>query len=107
MYGPVMSGGPNVIKSLTFRTNKRKHGPFGEQIGSFFISNVKEGKIVGFHGREGLFLDSIGVHLAANAIDIPEWSNKAVAAKPEPTEEAQVDSGAKKLMNTCLFFRSV
>lgn len=55
--------GPNVIKSLTFHTTKSYYGPYGEEQGQTFSSNLKEGKIVGFHGRKGLFLDAIGVHV--------------------------------------------
>lgn len=62
-YGPLMYMGPNVIKSLTFHTNRGKHGPFGEEQGPSFAHKIDEGKVVGFLGREGLFLDSIGVHV--------------------------------------------
>lgn len=99
-YGPLMYMGPNVIRSLTFHTTKGKHGPFGEEQGQSFSHKI-EGKIVGFHGREGLFLDAIGVyvkegkvtpasHPISNAIvkvdtlgeiDNPQWSNKLVVAK--------------------------
>lgn len=37
-----------------------QYGLFGEEQGSSFINKMNEGKIVGFHGREGF---SIGVHL--------------------------------------------
>ncbi|KAK3231688.1 hypothetical protein Dsin_003569 [Dipteronia sinensis] len=107
-HGPLMYMGPNVIRSLTFHTTKGKHGPFGEEQGPSFTSNIKEGKIVGFHGREGLFLDAIGVnvmegkvkttsHPVSNAIakneaniaeiDNPQWSNKLLVAKQGPIEE--------------------
>ncbi|KAH7567215.1 hypothetical protein JRO89_XS07G0032900 [Xanthoceras sorbifolium] len=106
--GPLMYMGPNVVRSLTFHTTKGKHGPFGEEQGPAFTSNIKEGKIVGFHGREGLFLDAIGVnvmegkvkpssHPVSNAIvrseapiaeiDNPQWSNKLLVAKQGPIEE--------------------
>ncbi|WOG91987.1 hypothetical protein DCAR_0311243 [Daucus carota subsp. sativus] len=62
-YGPTMVMGPNVIKSLTFHTTKSYYGPYGEEQGQPFSSNLKEGRIVGFHGRKGLFLDAIGVHV--------------------------------------------
>ncbi|XP_050938316.1 jacalin-related lectin 3 isoform X1 [Cucumis melo] len=67
-YGPVMYMGPNVIKSLSFHTTKAKYGPFGEAQGTPFSTNVKEGKIVGFHGRKGLFLDALGVHLVEGKV---------------------------------------
>lgn len=52
----------DVIRSLTFHTNKRIHGPYGEeQVTTFSYSSVG-GKIVGFYGRSGTYLDAIGVH---------------------------------------------
>ncbi|KAK6938882.1 Jacalin-like lectin domain [Dillenia turbinata] len=63
-YGSTtMLMGPTIIKSLTFHTTKGKHGPFGEEQGTPFSTNLKEGKIVGFHGRKGLLLDALGVHV--------------------------------------------
>ncbi|KFK44089.1 hypothetical protein AALP_AA1G214700 [Arabis alpina] len=67
-YGPLMYMGPNVIKSLTFHTSRGKHGPFGEEQGPSFTHKLDEGKVVGFLGREGLFLDSIGVHVMEGKI---------------------------------------
>ncbi|KAG2303333.1 hypothetical protein Bca52824_031984 [Brassica carinata] len=61
-YGPLIYMGPNVIKSLTFHTNKGKHGPFGEEQGPSFTHKTDDAKVVGFLGREGLFLDAIGFH---------------------------------------------
>lgn len=107
-YGPLMYMGPNIIRSLTFHTTKGKHGPFGEEQGQSFSNKIGEGKIVGFHGRDGLFLDAIGVyvkvgmvtpatHPVSNAIvrvdtpiaeiDNPQWSNKLLVAKQGVPEE--------------------
>ncbi|KAH9693138.1 Jacalin-related lectin 3 [Citrus sinensis] len=55
--------GANVIKSLTFFTNKGKYGPVGAESGTFFTSTKIEGKIVGFHGKSGCYLNAIGVHM--------------------------------------------
>ncbi|KAK3414055.1 hypothetical protein EUGRSUZ_I02558 [Eucalyptus grandis] len=52
----------HVINSLTFHSNKRAHGPIGEEKGKFFSFPQVNGKIIGFHGRCGSFLDSIGAH---------------------------------------------
>ncbi|GLT41111.1 hypothetical protein SLA2020_152000 [Shorea laevis] len=71
-YGPLIYMGPNVLKSLTFYTNKGKHGPFGEEQGPSFTSKMNEGKIVGFHGREGLFLDAIGVYAIEGKVPPPK-----------------------------------
>nr|CAD1841739.1 unnamed protein product [Ananas comosus var. bracteatus] len=62
-FGTMMYMGPAVIKSLTFHTTKRVYGPYGDEQGTFFSSCLTEGKIVGFHGRKGWFIDSIGVHV--------------------------------------------
>lgn len=115
-YAPTMVMGPNIIKSLTFHTTKTKYGPFGEEQGTPFSSNIKEGVIVGFHGRTGLFIDAIGVHMIegkarpptrppsnkqlnqnqsqiqvldnAAEVDRPLWySNKSVPTKGGPFEE--------------------
>ncbi|KAK9743430.1 hypothetical protein RND81_03G238700 [Saponaria officinalis] len=61
-YGLTMIG-LTIIKSLTFHTTKKKYGPYGEEQGVPFSSKLKEGMIVGFHGKKGLFLDAIGVHV--------------------------------------------
>lgn len=107
-YGPPMLIGPSVIKSLTFHTTKGKHGPFGEEQGTPFSTNMREGKIVGFHGRKGMFIDAIGVHViegkvaprlrspsnssnlresVVSEVDNPQWSNKLLLSKGGPTEE--------------------
>lgn len=60
-----MKMGPTVIRSLTFHTTRKSHGPFGgdEQHGTFFSSCLADGRIVGFHGRAGWYIDSVGVHV--------------------------------------------
>ncbi|MCL7031265.1 hypothetical protein MKW94_024386 [Papaver nudicaule] len=40
-----------------------KYGPFGNEQGTAFSSYVQDGMIIGFHGRGGWFIDSIGVHV--------------------------------------------
>ena len=54
--------GSVVIRSLTFQTNIRMHGPFGEEKGGFFCCTLICSKIIGFYGRSGAHLDSIGVN---------------------------------------------
>lgn len=73
-YGTVLLKGPTVIKSLTFHTNRRNYGPYGEEQGTFFPTKLLQGKIVGFHGRKGWCLDAIGVHMleAKNELDYPK-----------------------------------
>lgn len=55
--------GPKVIKSLTFHTTKGKYGPYGDEQGQSFSTKLREGVIVGIHGRKGLFIDAIGVYV--------------------------------------------
>ncbi|CAM0883390.1 unnamed protein product [Alopecurus aequalis] len=77
-FGPTMIMGPTVIKSITFHTTKKSHGPFGDEHGTFFSSCLTEGRIVGFHGREGWYLDSIGVHVLEGKV----LSQKAADTSP-------------------------
>ena len=58
------------MKSLTFYTNKRKNGPFGEEQGTSFSSASNSGIIVGFHGRNRNFVDSIGVHVLEGRLPV-------------------------------------
>lgn len=51
-----------VIKSLTFHTNKGTHGPCGQEDGTPFETE-EGGTIIGFQGRSGTLLDSIGVYM--------------------------------------------
>ncbi|KAK0595901.1 hypothetical protein LWI29_010943 [Acer saccharum] len=63
-YGPIEeNGGFEAVRSISFYTNKEKYGPFGTEIGTGFGSPTFNGKIVGFHGRSGAYLDAIGVHM--------------------------------------------
>lgn len=80
--------GPNVIKSLTFYTNKRTYGPYGEEQGASFTTKLKEGKIVGIHGREGLFVDALGVHVIEGKVmpSNPSPSNAITSAEPPIAE---------------------
>ncbi|XP_027333047.1 jacalin-related lectin 3 [Abrus precatorius] len=107
-YGPLMYMGPAVIRSLTFHTTKRKYGPYGDEQGTYFTTKVKEGKIVGIHGRKGLFLDAFGVHVVEGKVIVPvatppkeiipretsigdigsaQFPTKLVLAKPSAAEE--------------------
>ncbi|KAL5721247.1 hypothetical protein ACHQM5_013832 [Ranunculus cassubicifolius] len=53
--------GHDVIKSLSFYTTKGGYGPFGEEAGVYFTSAELPAKVVGFHGRCGVYLDALGV----------------------------------------------
>lgn len=65
-YGAIdENGGNTTVRSLTFYSNKGKYGPYGYEIGTAFNSPAK-GKILGFRGSSGAFLDNIGVHIDYN-----------------------------------------
>lgn len=52
----------DIIQSLTFHTNRKKHGPFGKEMGKFFWYPSTGSRIIGFYGTHGKTLNSIGVH---------------------------------------------
>ncbi|KAL0429885.1 UNVERIFIED_CONTAM: Jacalin-related lectin 19 [Sesamum radiatum] len=60
---PVVYGGSPVIRSLTFKSNRRTFGPFGVEEGVPFSFPMEGGQIVGFKGRAGWYLDAIGFHI--------------------------------------------
>ena len=62
-YGSIVNGSPVVVRSLTLESNRAKYGPYGFQQGTHFSFPMTGGRIVGFHGRCGWYLDSIGVYL--------------------------------------------
>ncbi|XP_010528948.1 PREDICTED: PYK10-binding protein 2 isoform X2 [Tarenaya hassleriana] len=49
-----------IIQGLQFKTNKRESHIFGYSDGTKFTLEVKDKKIVGFHGYVGIALNSIG-----------------------------------------------
>nr|GMD30462.1 Glycosyl transferase, family 14 [Ipomoea batatas] len=61
-YGP--QRGSLVVRSLTFKSNQRTFGPFGLEEGTPFSLPMEGGKIVGFKGRGGWYVDSIGCYIA-------------------------------------------
>ena len=62
-YGSLNQRGSAFVRSLSFESNKKTYGPFGVEQGTHFSFPMSGGKIVGFHGRCGWYLDSIGVYL--------------------------------------------
>uniref|UniRef100_A0A0D9WIE5 Jacalin-type lectin domain-containing protein n=1 Tax=Leersia perrieri TaxID=77586 RepID=A0A0D9WIE5_9ORYZ len=77
-YGPTMIMGPTVVRSLTFHTNKRRYGPYGDEYGTYFSTSFTDGRIVGFHGREGWYIDGIGVHVQEGKLTPPRVSSRSV-----------------------------
>lgn len=70
-HGSISNDSPVVIRSLTFTSNLKMYGPFGSERGTHFSFPMSGGKIVGFHGRSGQYLDSIGFYLKQAQNSIP------------------------------------
>ncbi|KAL8246257.1 hypothetical protein R6Q59_007473 [Mikania micrantha] len=62
--------GYTIISSLSFVTNKKTHGPFGNVRGKPFMVPWDDGSFDGFYGLCGYYLDSIGVSLKATSWDL-------------------------------------
>ncbi|XP_020257669.1 jacalin-related lectin 3 isoform X1 [Asparagus officinalis] len=71
-FGPTMMIGPTTIRSLTFHTTRRKYGPYGDEEGTFFSSCLAEGMVIGFHGRSGWYIHSIGVYVLEGKLSLPQ-----------------------------------
>ncbi|XP_045804803.1 jacalin-related lectin 19 isoform X1 [Trifolium pratense] len=63
-YYPVVRGGSPVIRSLTFKSNRRIFGPYGVEEGTPFTFSIDGGQVVGFKGRGDWYLDSIAFTLS-------------------------------------------
>ncbi|KAI9071821.1 hypothetical protein K1719_046215 [Acacia pycnantha] len=50
-----------VITSLSFITNLDTYGPFGTASGTSFTIPIQGSLVIGFYGRAGYYLDSIGI----------------------------------------------
>ncbi|KAD7477746.1 hypothetical protein E3N88_00882 [Mikania micrantha] len=55
--------GQAVIASISFVTNKKSYGPFGNVRGRPFTLPWDDGSFAGFYGLCGWYIDSIGVYL--------------------------------------------
>lgn len=62
-YGCLNEWGPVFVRSLSFESNRKTYGPFGTEQGTYFSFPMAGGKIVGFHGKSGWYLDAIGAYL--------------------------------------------
>lgn len=77
------------MRSLTFESNKRVYGPFGVKEGTYFsVPITSGGKIIGFHGKSGWFLDSIGAFV--------EPIQKPLSAKTIVHSQQSVIQGSEK-----------
>lgn len=86
-FGSTMIMGPTVVKSITFHTTKKIHGPFGDEHGTFFSSCLTDGRIVGFHGRAGWYIDSIGVHVLEGKV-LPQRTEPGGLADGSPSAQS-------------------
>ncbi|XP_038898646.1 mannose/glucose-specific lectin-like [Benincasa hispida] len=79
-YGSIRNWGidATVIRSLTLETNTRFYGPFGVEDGKKFSFPITGGKIIGFHGISGRYLNAIGVHVQ---------TIQKIGVQPEPPPE--------------------
>ena len=62
-------GGTNpviCVKSLTFRTNRKTYGPYGNSTARDTQFKSDTGRILGFYGKSGWAIDSLGVFMAAS-----------------------------------------
>ncbi|KAI9082860.1 hypothetical protein K1719_035190 [Acacia pycnantha] len=53
--------GRQVITSLSFITNFDTHGPYGTASGTSFTIPIQGSLVIGFYGRAGFYVDSIGI----------------------------------------------
>ncbi|KAH9606049.1 hypothetical protein KSS87_006686 [Heliosperma pusillum] len=56
-------GGPVIVTSLSFESNRRNYGPFGVYKGMPFSLTASSGMLLGFYGRCSSYLDCIGVYV--------------------------------------------
>ncbi|KAL1220153.1 Myrosinase-binding protein 1 [Cardamine amara subsp. amara] len=54
----------HVVTMLRFKTNKRISTPFELDAGTTFVLEMKDYKIVGFHGKAGDFVHQLCVHVS-------------------------------------------
>ncbi|KAG7625462.1 putative jacalin-like lectin domain-containing protein [Arabidopsis thaliana] len=62
-YDKVFGVEGELVTMLRFKTNKRTSPPFGLDAGTTFAVEMKDHKIVGFHGKAGDFVHQVGVHV--------------------------------------------
>ncbi|XP_076897874.1 mannose/glucose-specific lectin-like [Bidens hawaiensis] len=76
--------GNTIVSSISFVTNKRTHGPFGNERGTSFLVPWEYGSFAGFYGLCGYYIDSIGVYVKApdEIMKIGTWG-KSIPAGPQ------------------------
>lgn len=63
---PVYYPDQQVVTSITFVSNKSSYGPYGDGGGTRFSLPLEGGRIAGFFGRCGEYLDAIGVNVVSS-----------------------------------------
>ncbi|KAF3604249.1 hypothetical protein F2Q69_00038150 [Brassica cretica] len=63
-YDKVFGIEAEVVTMVKFKTNKRTSPPFGMDGGTTFVFEMKDHKIVGFHGKAGDYVHQVGVHVS-------------------------------------------
>lgn len=63
-YDKVFGFEAEVVTMVKFKTNKRTTPPFGMDGGIPFVFEMKDHKIVGFHGKSGDYVHQVGVHVS-------------------------------------------
>jgi len=89
--------GPNLVRSLSFESNKKTYGPFGVEQGTYFSVPLTGAKIVGFHGRCGWYIDAIGVYLKSLKQPNP---SKPLAHSQSPITYFSENSGYSVIQGT-------
>ena len=84
-YDSAIIMGPTVVRSLTFHTNKRTYGPYGDECGTYFSTSFTNGRIVGFHGREGWYIDGIGVHVQEGKVAPQQFVSRPTTTATSPS----------------------
>ncbi|KAF8409814.1 hypothetical protein HHK36_005893 [Tetracentron sinense] len=95
-YDLLSRSGPVVIRSLSFITTLTKYGPFGSESGTFFSFPMKGRVITGFHGRSGVFLDSIGVYVKHTSLALLNHKTHTMAVVQSLDDLSADDSIGKE-----------
>ncbi|KAJ4773120.1 Carbonic anhydrase [Rhynchospora pubera] len=96
-----------VVKSLKFETNLGTFGPYGKEGGISFELPAINGQIIGFHGRSGQFLDSLGVYVKGiHPMDrlkagFQQFKTEVYDKKPELFGPLKKGQSPKYMLFTC------
>ncbi|KAM0035427.1 putative jacalin-like lectin domain-containing protein [Helianthus debilis subsp. tardiflorus] len=59
-----------VMSYICFMTNLNLYGPYGNCFGATFSHDVKDGVVVGFHGRASKYLNAIGIYVLPKSLEL-------------------------------------